>query len=69
MGDDEMLSERQGFEAMLCFLEQYWKRTGSSDIAGLLGSLSIQADGKSADPAMWDEWISSCGLAKAPRAD
>lgn len=58
-----MLTYEQSFAAMFCFLDKYWKQTCSDDIGGLLGSLSIQRDGKPADVAMWNEWLSCCKLA------
>jgi hypothetical protein len=47
----DLLTEAQAYRAMYFFLEGYWKRTGSPDIAALLGELSLLTDGRSADPA------------------
>lgn len=53
------LDERQAFNAMRSFLEMYWRRGRSEEIAMLLGSLAIQQDGKPADPALWNDWMQS----------
>jgi len=41
---------------MYKFLDEYYKRGKSEDIAVLLGNLSLLDDGMSADPAMMEEW-------------
>lgn len=52
------LTDRQAFEAMVLFLEQFYDRTQSDDIAGLLSDLMIAADNQTADPAAWQDWLS-----------
>lgn len=55
-----------GFDAMLLFLEAYWKRGGraSDDIATLLGSLQrSEGDGMPADRAMWSDWVEAINVA------
>ena len=41
------------------FLDHYWRLGGknSDELAGLLGSLAILADGSSADPALMEEGV------------
>jgi len=53
---DKSLTPHQAYLAMFAFLEQYWQRGSSEDIAALLGSLSLLADGASADPALVSDW-------------
>ena len=48
---------KQSFLAMCKFLEMYWERGRSEEIAVLLGSLALQEDGEFADPALWEDWI------------
>jgi len=56
------LTELQGFDAMVNFLEAYWKLCGrsSDDIAGLLSSLSRGREPHPGTPpideALWDDW-------------
>jgi len=44
---------------MFFFLEKEYEMTKSDDIGGLLSSLdwTIWADGGSADPAAWKDWL------------
>jgi hypothetical protein len=43
--------------AMRYFLEEYYKRTTSEDIAFLLGDLQALNGQNTADPAAWNEWL------------
>jgi len=55
----ERMTVRQGFEAMLLFLEGIYQRTGSDDLGALLGDLQMLEDGTTADPAAWQDWLNS----------
>lgn len=48
-----------GFKVMFRFLENYYEMTGADDIGILLGSMntSLFADGRPADPAIWEDWL------------
>jgi len=52
------LSAMEAYQAMFLFLESYWKlgEKKSDELAGLLGSLALLPDGKSADPALMNDW-------------
>lgn len=53
-----LLTERQAFRVMIRFLEQYYERGKSDDIAVLLGSLSsVWGDDLPGDPAHWSDWL------------
>ena len=52
---------------MIAFLEGHYARTGSADIAGLLGDIAQREDGTTADAAMWTDWM-DC-LARVPAPD
>lgn len=58
---DETLTIQQAFAAMVFFLEDYYQRTQSDEVAVLLGSLNMNlwADHMTGDPAAWDDWIAS----------
>jgi hypothetical protein len=56
---EETLTIFEALQVMQRFLEMYWERGSSEEIAILLGSLSIQSDGKCADPALWQDWLNS----------
>lgn len=50
------LTSEQAFKAMILFLEEFYSRTNSDDVGGLLGDLIILDDGSTADPAAWRDW-------------
>lgn len=52
-----MLTERQAYDAMYAFLEEYYGQTKSGDVAALLGAMSFLPDGGTADPAAWQDWM------------
>lgn len=51
------LSVREGFEAMVKFLENYYELTNSDDVGVLLGGMLLQEDGSTMDPAAWSDWL------------
>lgn len=53
------LTARQAFLAMHCFLDRYYQMTKADEVGGLLGGLSLLADGSPADPAFQQEWLES----------
>lgn len=54
---DTPLDTLTAYRAMLRFLEMYWERGKSKEIAMLLGSMALASDGKTMDPAMWKDWL------------
>jgi hypothetical protein len=64
-----LLDNDTAYAAMYEFLVDYYKRTNSDDIGGLLGSMSTLADGGTADPAIWHDWLLSIEKAKANKVD
>jgi hypothetical protein len=53
---DQTITTRQGFLAMIRFLEAFYARAGD-DFATLMTDLQIQEDGGPLDPAAWSDWI------------
>jgi hypothetical protein len=51
------LSSLEAYKAMILFLEEYYERTNSDDIAVLLSSMQFLEDGNTADPAIWKDWL------------
>lgn len=51
------LNHHQAYAAMFKFLEKYYELTNAVDVGVLLGSMTLTADGKPLDPAMWEEWL------------
>jgi hypothetical protein len=50
------LSSLQAYLAMFEFLRRHYERGPTDEIGGLLGGLSLLADGGTADPAVWPDW-------------
>lgn len=53
------LNEEEAFEAMSDFLEKYYQRTNSDDIACVLSDIAFLGKKETADPAAWHDWIDS----------
>lgn len=47
----------EAYKAMYIYLENLYKVTGSDDLAGFLGSMSLLSDGKPVDSAVWEDWL------------
>ena len=45
------------YKAMYLFMYRLYKMTGSDDLAGFLGSMSLLEDGRPVDSAIWDDWV------------
>lgn len=54
---DKKLTQLQAFQAMVKFLEGFYERTSSDDVAVLLGGMQMFPDGGTFDPAAWEDWI------------
>ena len=56
---ERSMNAQEAYNAMFAFLEKYYELTGADDVGALLGSMTIFADGKPADAAMWTEWLAA----------
>lgn len=54
---DNTMTVEQAYRAMLAFLQCEVELTESSDLADLVSEYRLDADGKTRDPALWDEWL------------
>lgn len=52
-----MITEKQGYEAMLHMLNSYRKLTNSDDLTDILGGGEYLNDGEPADPIFWIYWM------------
>lgn len=59
------LTEQQAYLAMYSFLETEYALSKSDEIGGLLGSMSLLADGYPADPAVLNQWKQAVASAVA----
>jgi hypothetical protein len=62
--DNQTLTVEQAYRAMLAFLEREVDLTESSDLADLLAGYRLGEDGRTRDPALWDEWMEAVGRAR-----
>ena len=51
-----MLTEEQAYAAVFYFLEQFWSRAETMQVADVLSGMSLLADGTPADPDMTKDW-------------
>ncbi|MCZ8298346.1 hypothetical protein SAMN05444377_10369 [Flavobacterium fontis] len=55
---DELITEKQGYEAMLLMLYNYWKSTDSNDLTDILSGGEYWLDYDiPADSAFWEYWL------------
>lgn len=59
------LSEHQAYAAMFAFIEHRYRLTESDDLGALLGGMSLLPGGGTADPAVWDDWLSAIRKAES----
>ena len=52
-----MITEKEGYEAMLHMLKAYWSLTDSTDLTDVLSGGEYLEDGKPADSSMWEYWL------------
>lgn len=58
LSNEKILTQKQAYEAMFKFLEQYWERGKSDEIACILSNMSLTTwtEGTPADPAYIQDW-------------
>jgi hypothetical protein len=58
ISSDEMITEKEGYEAMLYLLKAYWEATGSTDLTDILsGGEYWPIPNRPADNAFWEYWL------------
>lgn len=58
ISSNEMISEKEGYEAMLYMLKAYWETTGSNDLTDILsGGEYWPVLNRPADSAFWEYWL------------
>jgi hypothetical protein len=55
---DELITEKEGYDAMLYMLKTYWETTGSNDLTDILsgGEYWLECN-RPADSAFWEYWL------------
>lgn len=64
----ETLTVEQAYRAMLAFLAREVELTECSDLADLLAGYRLDGDGRTSDPALWDEWMEAVAQARTSEA-
>ena len=55
---NELITEKEGYEAMLYMLKAYWESTGSNDLTDILsGGEYWLIPNSPADSAYWEYWL------------
>ena len=65
---DDLLTTREAYLAMHAFLQRQYE-LGLEELGGLLGSMSLLANGTTADPALQYDWIRAVAAAKSGNVD
>jgi hypothetical protein len=64
----DTLTVEQAYRAMLAFLAREVELTECSDLADLLAGYRLDGDGRTSDPALWDEWMEAVAQARTGKA-
>jgi hypothetical protein len=59
MASKKILTLDEAYDAMVDFLEKYYKMTNSDDIGSFLSAMQLIGKAQTADPAMWHDWKDS----------
>ena len=54
---------------MFAFLDAWYKRVPSDELGSLLSYMSLLADGGTADPAVWSDWLEAVRKAISGEVD
>jgi hypothetical protein len=66
---EPQLTPKEAFAAMYLFLDKMYKDYGFDQLGGILGGMSLLADGGTADPAYWDDWLRMVEIARGQHPD
>ena len=62
---NEIITKKEGYEAMLYLLKAYWENTGSTDLTDILsGGEYWKGTDVPADSAFWEYWIEAIDKVK-----
>ena len=65
ISSNDLITEKEGYEAMLYMLKAYWEATGSNDLTDILsgGEYWLELN-KPADSAFWEYWLEAIDKVK-----
>lgn len=62
---NELITEREGYDAVLYMLNSYWEETGSDDLTELLSKSGYGSDAfKTKDSDLWRNWLEAIDKVK-----
>ena len=59
ISSEKTITEKEGYEAMLYMLYNYWKLTGSNDLTDILSGGEYVEKDTPGDSAFWEYWLES----------
>ncbi len=57
ISSDKTITEKEGYEAMLYMLMNYWELTGSNDLTDILSGGEYVEKDTPADSTFWEYWL------------
>lgn len=58
ISSNDMITEKEGYEAMLYMLQAFWETSGSNDLTDILsGGEYLFKTGMPADTVFWEYWL------------
>ena len=57
ISSNKTITEKEGYEAMLYMLMNYWELTGSDDLTDILSGAEYVEKDTPADSAFWEYWL------------
>lgn len=57
ISSEKVITEKEGYEAMLYMLMNYWEFTGSNDLTDILSGGEYVEKDTPADSAFWEYWL------------
>jgi hypothetical protein len=65
----DTLTLKEAYLATYALLVSLYYRTSSDELGSLLGDLGLLADGTTADPAAWGDWLQCVEKARSGKVD
>jgi hypothetical protein len=57
ISSDKLITEKEGYEAMIYMLTFFWEFTGSNDLTTILSGGEYVVEDTPADSAFWEYWL------------
>ena len=57
ISSDKLITEKEGYEAMIYMLTYFWELTGSNDLTTILSGGEYVVEDTPADSAFWEYWL------------